>query len=272
MFIDIHSHLNDDILIKNIDEVVSNAKNAGVEKIVCAGSDYKTSLLAIELAHKYPNVYATVGLHPNNCYEFDSKMEKLILESKTNQKVIAIGEIGLDYYDISHQLAEAKLKNINEEQFIQKQKEIFVKQIQIASQIKLPIMVHMREATNDTLTILENNKDLIKEGGLLHCYNGSIETTKRLFDLGFYISIGGAITFKNSKNMQNVLKEIGLDRVTLETDCPYLSPEPYRGKINEPKNIPLIASKIADITNNDLDKVADITTQNCYNVFKRLRD
>lgn len=271
MFIDIHSHLNDEILFKNIDEIISNAKNVGVEKIVCAGSDYKSSLLAIELSNKYPNIYATIGLHPNNCYGFDSKMEKLILDSKDNLKVIAIGEIGLDYYDISHQLEEAKLENISEEQFIEKQKKIFIKQIQLANKINLPIMVHMRDATNDTLTILENNKSLIKEGGLLHCYNGSIETTKRLFDLNFYISIGGAITFKNSRNMPAVLKEIGLDRVTLETDCPYLSPEPYRGKINEPKNIPLIASKIADVTNNNLKNVENITTQNCYNVFKRLR-
>ncbi|MDD4111094.1 MAG: TatD family hydrolase [Clostridia bacterium] len=272
MFIDIHAHLNDKILLPDVESVVSRAKNVGVGKIVCVGSDYQSSLCGIELANKFENVYATIGLHPNDCYSFDSKIEELILKSKDNPKVIAIGEIGLDYYDIPHQLAEANLENISEDNFIKKQREVFLKQLEFADKVNLPIMIHMRDATNDTLTMLENNKNLIKNGGLLHCYNGSIETTKKIFDLGFYISIGGAITFKNSRNMPAVLKEIGLQRVLLETDCPYLSPEPYRGKVNEPKNIPLIAAKIAEITGNSIEKVEKITTENCYKVFKRLKD
>lgn len=270
MFIDIHSHLNDEKLVNNIEEVISNAKNAEVEKIVCVGCDYASSLKAIELSEKFKNVYATIGLHPNNCFEFNEKMKNLILSSKTNSKIVAIGEIGLDYYDIPYQLKEVNL-NVSEQEFIQKQKEVFIKQIELANKINLPIMIHMRDATEDTIKILENNRNILKNGGLLHCYNGSLETTEKIFKLGFYISLGGAITFKNSKIMPEVLKKIGLNRVCLETDSPYLSPEPFRGKINEPKNIPLVARKISEILNKNISEIEEITTKNCYTVFDRLR-
>lgn len=275
MFIDIHAHLNDERLIADVDNIILRASEQNVGKIVCVGSDYDSSILAISLAEKYKNVYAAVGIHPYDCFMFDKKMEDLILSVSKNKKVIAIGEIGLDFNDIQYQINQAKLKNpkldLTEEIFKNKQKEIFLKQIELAHKISLPIVIHMREATNETLQILENNKYLIKNGGIFHCYNGSLETTKRIFNLGFYISIGGTITFKNSK-MQEILKEIGIEKVMLETDCPYLSPEPFRGKINEPKNISIIANKIATIINENVDYVEKTTTQNCCTVFKKLKD
>lgn len=275
MFIDIHAHLNDERLIADVDNIILRANEQNVGKIVCVGSDYESSILAISLSKKYKNVYATVGIHPYDCFMFDKKMEDLILSVSKNKKVIAIGEIGLDFNDIQYQIDQAKLKNpkldLTEEIFKNKQKEIFLKQIELAHKISLPIIIHMRESTNETLQILENNKSLIKNGGIFHCYNGSLEITKKIFNLGFYISIGGTITFKNSK-MQEILKEIGIEKVMLETDCPYLSPEPFRGKINEPKNISIIANKIAIITNKSIDYVEKTTTQNCYTVFEKLKD
>ncbi len=271
MFIDIHSHPNDEKLINRVEEIIHNAQSVGVQKIVCVGYDYASSLKAIELSQKFKNIYATVGLHPNNCFEFDEKMENLILSSAKNPKIVAIGEIGLDYYDIPYQLKEANL-NISEEKFIERQKEIFTKQIELANKINLPIMIHMRDTTEDTIKILENNKSILKNGGLFHCYNGSLETTEKIFKLGFYISLGGAITFKNSKNMPEVLKKIGLTHVCLETDSPYLSPEPFRGQLNEPKNISLVAQKISEILNKNVSEIEEITTKSCYTVFNKLKD
>lgn len=270
MFIDIHAHLNDDRLTENIEAVIEKANNSNVKKIVCVGSNLKDSKKAIELAEKFDGVYATVGLHPHHCYEFNKEMEELILSAKDNKKIVAIGEIGLDYHDLDRQILTSGIKNINKDDFIKKQKEVFVQQMNLAHKINLPIMIHMRDSTADMLKILEENKNKLTLGGIMHCYNGSLETTKKIFDLGLYISIGGAITFKNSKVMPDVLKKIGLSKVTLETDCPYLSPEPYRGKINEPCNIPIIADKVASIAQNTLEEVKRITTKNCYEVFKRL--
>ena len=277
MFIDIHAHLNDERLISDVENVILRAKEQGVGKIVCAGSDYNSSKIAVELANKNKNVYATVGLHPQNCIEFDKKMEKFIIDSAKNQKVVAVGEIGLDFYDLEYQIREEKKRNpnfegISYEELREKQKEIFIKQIKLANKVGLPIMIHMRDATEQTIRILEENKNLLEKGGLLHCYSGSLETTKKIFDLGFYVSIGGSITFKNARVMPEVLKEVGIERVCLETDCPYLSPEPFRGRTNEPKNIPLIAEKIAQITNKNIKDVEDVTTENCYKVFPRLKN
>ncbi len=276
MFIDIHSHINNEVFENEIEGVISRAKEAGVLKIVCVGCDLESSKSAISLANRFDCVYAAIGLHPNAAFEFSKEAEELIFSAASNKKIVAIGEIGLDYHDFEWQIDQARRKDpslgeISKEDFILKQKEVFIKQIELANKLNLPVMIHMREATNETLNILEQNRALLSSGGLMHCFNGSLETTMRVFDLGFYISLGGAITFKNSRTMPEVLEEIGLSRVTLETDCPYLSPEPFRGKRNEPKNIPIIAKKIADLTFSSLKEVETKTTQNALCVFPRLQ-
>lgn len=276
MFIDIHAHLNKAELLENAEEIIARAKAVGVEKIVCVGYDYDTSSAAVDLSKKYKEIYAAVGIHPHHCFEFDDKMEKLILSAKDNKKIVAIGEIGLDYYNLDYQTQQAKAKNlklkeITTDDMVKKQKQIFLKQLALANQTGLPIMIHMRDSASDTLKIMEGNKLLLSNSGLLHCYSGSVETANRFFDLGFYISVGGAITFKNSRNMPAVLREIGLKKITLETDCPFLAPEPYRGKRNEPANIPLIAKKISEILELKIEEVEKITTENCYRVFSRLK-
>lgn len=277
MFIDIHSHISDERFDGEVDAVISRAKDAGVGKIVCVGCSKETSKQAIALAKKYDCVYAAIGFHPNNVFEFDEEAKELLRSAKDNKKVVAIGEIGLDFYDFDHQISEVKsqfpsLSNLTKEEFIEKQKEVFILQLEIAKEIGLPIMIHMREATGDTLQILESNRSYVENGGLLHCFSGSLETTKRVLNLGLHFSIGGSITFKNSRVMPEVLSQTGLRGLTLETDCPYLCPEPFRGQRNEPKNIPLIAKRISEITGATIEEVEKVSTENAYEVFPRLKN
>lgn len=275
MFIDIHAHINNERFENEIDEIISRAKNANVEKIVCVGCDVSSCKSALELSEKFDNVYASIGIHPNNVLEYTEEVETLLRSAKNNKKVVSIGEIGLDYYDLDWQLDQVSRQfpeiKISKEEFVQKQKEIFVKQLKLAKEISLPIMIHMRDATSDTLKILEENPSFVENGGLMHCYSGSLETTMRIFNLGLYVSIGGSITFKNSRIMPAVLEQVGIERVTLETDCPYLCPEPFRGTRNEPKYIPLVASRIASITGLSIEEVERKTTENAFKVFPRLK-
>ena len=228
------------------------------------------------MAKKFDNNYATLGVHPHSAFEYNKETEDLMFANKDNKKVIAIGEIGLDYYDLETQIAYIKehnpnLERLTEEIVKEKQKEIFIKQIELAEKMQLPIVVHSRDATGETLEIIKANKEKLKFGGLIHCFSGSSEIAREYFKLGFYISVGGSITFKNARSIPDVVRFNGIDHVILETDCPYLSPEPYRGKTNEPKNIPLVAEKVADILDIPYSEVEETTTNNALKLFSRLR-
>ncbi len=276
MFIDIHAHINDSKLIDDVDNVIDRANKAGVKYIVNATCDVKSIKETLELAKKYENVYATLGIHPQAIFEYDDEIEELIYSNKNNQKVIGIGEIGLDYHDMETQIAYIKQDypqyvNITEEEVKNKQKEVFIKQIELASKMNLPIVVHSRDATADTLEIIKSNINLLKNKGLIHCFSGSVEVAKEYFKMGFYISVGGSITFKNARCIPDVIRECGIDNVMLETDCPYLSPEPYRGKINEPKNVVLVSDKIAEILDINYRQVEEKTTENAFALFGRLK-
>ena len=276
MFIDIHAHINDSKLIDDVDNVIDRANKAGVKYIVNATCDVKSIKETLELAKKYENVYATLGIHPQAIFEYDDEIEELIYSNKNNQKVIGIGEIGLDYHDMETQIAYIKqdypqYENITEEEVKNKQKEVFIKQIELASKMNLPIVVHSRDATADTLEIIQSNINLLKNKGLIHCFSGSVEVAKEYFKMGFYISVGGSITFKNARCIPDVIRECGIDNVMLETDCPYLSPEPYRGKINEPKNVVLVSDKIAEILDINYRQVEEKTTENAFTLFGRLK-
>ncbi len=276
MFIDIHAHINDSKLIDDVDNVIDRANKAGVKYIVNATCDVKSIKETLELVKKYENVYATLGIHPQAIFEYDDEIEELIYSNKNNQKVIGIGEIGLDYHDMETQIAYIKqdypqYENITEEEVKNKQKEVFIKQIELASKMNLPIVVHSRDATADTLEIIKSNINLLKNKGLIHCFSGSVEVAKEYFKMGFYISVGGSITFKNARCIPDVIRECGIDNVMLETDCPYLSPEPYRGKINEPKNVVLVSDKIAEILDINYRQVEEKTTENAFTLFGRLK-
>lgn len=248
MFIDTHCHISDTEGILP-DLYIEHAKQAGVWLLVASFCEKENILLSTKFVEKYKNLYACCGYHPefaNKIVEKDFEiLEDLI---KNHSKIVAIGEIGLDYY----------WNKDNKE----KQREVFRKQLEIAEKLDIPVVIHSRDSIGETYEILSE----YKVRGVIHCFSGSLEMAKKFIDLGFLLGIGGVVTFKNSKLYQ-VIEKIPLTSIVLETDSPYLSPEPNRGKINESSNIPLIAEKIASIKNVSLEKVASITTNNALGMF-----
>lgn len=248
MFIDNHCHLSKDYY-ENIDEIINKAKENEVNTLIISGCDKKGIIEGLEIIKKYPNVYMTIGFHPS---EVDNTTDEDLLwleeKIKSNKKIIGIGEIGLDYYWIKD----------NKEH----QKELFEKQLNLATKLNLPVVIHSREATQETYDILKQYN--LK--GIIHCYSGSLEMAKEYIKIGYKIGIGGVVTFKNT-NLVEVVKEIDLKDITLETDSPYLAPTPYRGKQNFPAYIPLIAKKIAEIKEVDIEIVKHETTSNSIKLF-----
>ncbi len=251
MFVDVHAHVIDE-KYENPMKVVEDARFFGVEKIICASSSYETSLKSAEFVRSTEGLFCTVGVHPEDCETYDEVEEKIEKLAK-EKKVVAIGEIGLDYH----------YENID----IEKQKEVFEKQVILANKLSLPIVIHSRDAMADTMEILKRNKDKLKAGGIFHCYSGSVEEAKEILKLGFSFSFGGVCTFKNARKAVEVLEFLPIENILLETDCPYLAPVPHRGEINEPKYIPIIAEKIAEIKGLTLEEVANVTTKNAERVF-----
>ncbi len=251
MLFDSHAHLNSEKLINNVDEILIRAKNNGVDKIICVGYDYNSSMLAIDLANQYNEIYAAIGIHPSEAKTFDIDLTWMY-KYFSNPKVIAIGEIGLDYYW--------------DKTYIEEQKQLLINQIKIANKNKLPIIIHMRDAMQDTYEIIKEYKDS-KGSGVMHCYSASKEAMQQFIDLNMYISLAGPVTFKNARIPKEVAKEVPLDKLLVETDSPYLSPEPYRGKTNESKNVLYIAREIAKIKNISLKEVEDKTYINTCKLF-----
>ena len=229
--IDTHCHLNDEQLYQDLDNVISRALQTGIEKMVVIGWDKESSLKAIKIAEQYPFIYACVGFHPENLEGVDETQLNEVLNLCSHPKVVGIGEIGLDY----HWEKDPQKREI--------QKEFFIKQIEFANKVGLPISIHSREAFQDTLEILKNYKPL--HGGVMHCYSGSVENINDIINLGLYIGIDGPVTFRNAKTPKEVASEVPLEKLVLETDSPYLSPHPLRGTVNEPANLILIADEIA---------------------------
>ncbi len=247
MFIDTHCHLSIEDY-DDIDLVIKNNLEAGVSKIIVSACTRDTFAEAIELAKKYDCVYLTLGLHPSEAAIFTSNdLDKLASLIKLD-KVIGVGEIGLDYH--------------YGKEDILLQKELFEKQLILAKSNNLPVVIHSRDAVNDTIEILK--KYDVK--GVIHCFSGSVETADIYIKMGYKLGIGGVVTFKNS-NLYKVVEHVGLKNIVLETDAPYLAPEPYRGKQNSSKYIPVIAAKIGDILNISDLEVARVTTETACNLF-----
>ena len=248
MYIDTHCHLSKKYY-NDINKIIEDNKIALIDKIIISGCEKDELKETLQLIHDYNIVYATIGYHPDQAdiiTEKDiKKLENLVNSSK---KVVGIGEIGLDYhYD-----------DINKD----KQKQIFEMQLKIAEKLSLPVVIHSRDATFDTIEILKKYK--VK--GIIHCFSGSLETANIYIGMGYKLGIGGVLTFKNSK-LGEVVKEVSLNSIVLETDSPYLTPDPYRGKTNSSKYIPLIAEKLSQIKDVTINEVAKITTKNCYDLF-----
>ena len=251
-FIDTHSHIDmiDDM---DIDTIISEADKENVRKIIIPTINEDNFEHVLEICNKYNNVYCLIGIFPNEVKTWTDKTADNIRNIvKNNNKVVGIGEIGLDYYwDTS---------------YIELQKEIFIKQIKLANELNLPIAVHDREAHKDTFDILnEYNKN---SDVLLHCFSGSVEFSRECIKKGYYLALGGVVTFKNAKKMKDVAIDMPLDKLMLETDAPYLTPVPYRGKTNYPKYIPLIAKEIANLKNVDVNLIMAESTKNAEKVFK----
>ena len=251
--IDTHCHLNDETLYKDLDGVISRAQKVGVEKMVVIGWDKASSELAIKLAEQYDFIYAVIGFHPENIFDINDEILYETLNLYTHPKVVGIGEVGLDY----HWTKEPEKREL--------QKAYFVKQIEFANKVGLPISIHSREAFNDTLEILKEHKPL--HGGVMHCYSGSVESIDELINLNLYIGLDGPVTFTNSKTPKEVAAEVPLERLVVETDCPYLSPHPLRGTVNEPANISLIVDAITDIRGMSKKHLLDVLYQNSCKLF-----
>ena len=248
MFIDTHCHLSVDDY-ENVDKIIENAKENNVKYLIVSGYDKKSIKEIVEIANKHDNIYLTLGYHPSEAdITTDEDLEELKDVVKNNKKVIGIGEIGLDY----HWVKDNK----------DRQKELFLKQINIAKELDLPIVIHSRDAFQDTYDILKK----VKHRGIIHCFSGNKENAKMYSSLGYYFGIGGVLTFSNS-NLKETIKEISIDKILLETDAPYLAPTPYRGKQNEPKYIPIIAKELSDILGKNIDEIEEITTQNTCKIY-----
>lgn len=251
-FFDSHAHYNDERFEENRDELIKEIYSEGITKIINAGYSLESSKKAMEIAKDYEFMYTTAGISPNDIDDFKEDYLKEIEELAKNKKVVAIGEIGLDY----HWNTENK----------DLQKQVFISQIEIANKLELPIVIHTREAIYDTLEILKNNK--CNKNGVFHCCPLNIDLVREGLKLGFYISLAGPITFKNSKNADEIIKMIPLDRILIETDSPYLSPEPLRGKRNDSRNVKYMAQKIADVKGISLEEVSRTTYNNAKNIFE----
>ena len=253
MIFDTHCHLNSEELYNNIDEVIASAKVVGVDKFLVVGWDIKSSYLAIELANKYPEIYAAIGVHPTDIDGVTDEDFDKLMTHVNDPKVVAIGEIGLDY----HWVKDPEQR--------EKQKQWFIKQINAANLYKKPISIHNREAFGDCLAILKEHKPLY--GGVMHCYSGSVELLKDVLDLGLYIGLDGPLTFTNSKTPKEVCEVVPLDRLVVETDSPYLAPHPLRGTVNEPKNIALVIDEIARLKEESKKHIIDVLYKNSCRLF-----
>lgn len=248
MYIDTHCHItrND---YSDIPILINKIQESGIDKIIVNGTDMESNLEILELTKKYDIVYGAIGFHPTELDKYDERDLKWLEEHINDDKIIAIGEIGLDYhYDNTD-------KN--------KQIDIFRKQLEIAKRHNKPIIIHSREAIQDTFDILKEYN--LK--GTLHCYSGSLEMAREFIKLGYLIGVGGVVTYKNAKNIVNVIENIDLEYILLETDSPYLTPEPYRGEKNDSSYVPLIALKIAHIKNIPVDIIAKTTSENASKLF-----
>ena len=253
MLIDSHAHLQDEAFQKDLPQVLQRASEAGLEKIICIGYDYESSAEAVKLSRKYPQIYAVVGVHPHDAKTLKDETIADLHKLAREPKVVAIGEIGLDFY-----------RNLSPRDV---QEKAFIAQIKLAQELYKPIVIHDRDAHQEVFSIIKKEKAGRSEG-VLHCYSGHLPLAIDLMKEGFYISFAGPLTYKNAKKTVEVAGKIPLDRILIETDCPYLSPEPLRGKRNEPANVSYVAAKLAAIRNKSPEEIAYLTARNAKQVFR----
>ena len=254
MIFESHAHYEDEAFNEDREELLTSLPQKGIEHVINVGSTVDTCHKTVDLVAKYPNIYGALGIHPSEIRDVKSEdLQWLEEETKNNSKIVAIGEIGLDYYWD---------KDNKKEQWA-----MFSEQIEIAKRLELPIIVHSRDAAKDTYDCMVANN--AKEcGGVIHCFSYPIEEAKKYLDMGFYIGIGGVVTFKNAVKLKEVAEYVPLDRILLETDCPYLAPVPYRGKRNSSLYLPEIAKEIAAIKGVDYEELLEVTFDNACKMYR----
>jgi len=253
---DSHAHLDDEKFDEDREELIDQIKQSGINNLISAGYSLEGSKKAAELSNKYDFIYATCGISPNDIPQTEEELGIILQQikeiAKQNSKIIAIGEIGLDYY------WNKDNKDL--------QKKAFIEQINLANELNLPIVIHTREAVIDTIEILKDNE--VKNKGVFHCCPLNRELVKEALKLDFYISFAGPVTFKNSKNENEIIEMVPLEKILIETDSPYLSPEPLRGKRNDSRNVKHVAQKIAEVKGVSIEEIAKSTYENTKKVFK----
>ncbi len=252
MWIDSHTHLNDEAFQDDYQAVIKNSSEAGIERMLVVGYDIPSSMRAVQLAQSNDFIYAAVGVHPHDAKLWDASVEEQIRKMLSEPGVVAVGEIGLDYH-YNYSQKEDQLR-------------IFKGQLAIAKEYDKPVIIHNREAHQDTYDVLEQAK-IGPAGGVMHCFSGSWEMAKQFLELGLYISFAGSLTFKNADKLRGVALKIPEDRILIETDCPYLTPHPFRGDRNEPSRVTLVGEKLAEIKQVPLTEIAGLTTRNAKNLF-----
>ena len=255
MIFDTHAHYEDEQFDGDRDELLASMKENGVGRVVDVGASIESTKGAVELAGKYDFIYAAVGIHPEAVDRIDESDIEWLKSLTSNEKVVAIGEIGLDYY------YEDPVREI--------QKVWFERQLELAHEVKLPVCIHSREAAKDTLDIMKKHH-AEELGGVIHCFSYSTEMAKTYIDMGYYIGIGGVVTFKNSKKLKEVVKNIPLERIVLETDCPYMAPVPNRGKRNSSLYLPDVVSVVAElkgVTEEDVIRITEENGMKLYNLI-----
>lgn len=257
MLFDTHTHLNAEEFTDEIPEAVKRAEENGVTHMAVVGFDTKTIEKSLELSKAYDGIYSIIGWHPTESYLYTDAIEETLYEQLQQRKVVAMGEMGLDYH------WDTSPKDV--------QKDVFRRQMRIAKQLDLPISIHMRDAIEDTYQILkeEHVEDI---GGIMHSFSGDVEWMERFLDLGMHISLSGVVTFKNAKEVKEVAKAAPLDKLLIETDAPYLSPVPYRGKRNEPAYVKYVAEEIAKLREMPVDEIGKIATKNAFQLFRLNED
>ncbi len=256
MYIDTHCHLTDE-RYDNLDVVVSEYERVFVTYAITMGCSLKDSEESQKLSEKYQSVYFGAGIHPSDVKKMGESDLAKIRDLARDEKCVCIGEIGLDYYW--------------DKSYNDLQKSVLASELELAKELKLPFSFHCRDATEDTIRLLKENKDKLCYGGVMHCFSGSKETARELLNLGLKIGIGGTATFKNARNILEVIDFLSLEDILTETDSPYLSPEPYRGKTNQPKNIPIILNFIANRKKLDSEHTAQKVLENAKNLFYKLK-
>ena len=253
MIFDTHAHYDDEAFDADREEILRSLPEHGIEAVVNVGASIQTTKNTLELIKKYPFVYGAVGVHPNETGELNDHLIDWLSHVAKEPKVVAIGEIGLDYHW--------------EEPEPEVQKHWFVRQLDVARQAKLPVIIHSRDAAKDTMDLMKAEK-AGEIGGVIHCYSYSLEQAKEYLNMGFYLGIGGVLTFNNAKKLKEVVEYMPLDRIVLETDCPYLSPVPNRGKRNSSLNLPYVVTEISRIKQIPEEKVIEETNKNAKKMYR----